>query len=270
MTTYAIGDLHGCYDELQRLLHLIQFDSTHDTLWFTGDLINRGEGSLEVLQFIRSLGSRAITVLGNHDLYLLTVMYGEIPLPPNSQLQAILNHPDGDSLGHWLRYRPLVHYDHTLNYLLVHAGLPPQWNLTQIQHFNQEIEALLQGDNYVELLKNLNGNEPAQWSEELISWDRLRYIVNAFTRIRLCKSDGTLNLIHKGPPPLYDQEEQPWFNFRHPSLQKIPILFGHWSGLTRPVEQNNTLALDTACIWGGTLTALALESKQLFSVQSFR
>lgn len=267
MTTYAIGDVQGCYDDLQRLLALIQFDSQQDTLWFAGDLINRGNRSLETLQFIRSLGSKAIVVLGNHDLYFLSVAYGIEPQHEGSTIQPILDHKDCQKLCDWLRQQPLVHYDEQLNYLLVHAGVPPQWDLTQVQALAKEVETLLQSPQYVEFLQHIYGNQPHSWQDDLAGWDRLRYITNAFTRMRLCKADGTLNLIHKGPPPPQAQEEKPWFHFRHPSLKNTPIIFGHWAALMGQVAYANTFALDTGCVWGGSLTALALETKQLFSVE---
>lgn len=267
MTTYAIGDVQGCYDDLQRLLALIQFDPHHDTLWFAGDLINRGKHSLETLQFVQSLGSSAMTVLGNHDLYLLAVVYGKAPLHSGNTLQPILAHKGCDALCDWLRQQPLVHYDEALNYLLVHAGVPPQWSLNQICTLAKEVETVLQSAQYAEFFEHIYGDQPLHWHEGLAGWDRLRYITNAFTRMRLCTANGTLNLLHKGPPPLQEYEEKPWFHFRHPSLANTPIVFGHWAALMGKVDHANTFALDTGCIWGGSLTALALETRQLFSVE---
>ncbi|MHA7840266.1 MAG: symmetrical bis(5'-nucleosyl)-tetraphosphatase [Gammaproteobacteria bacterium] len=266
MTTYAIGDVQGCYKDLQRLLAFIQFNEQQDTLWFAGDLLNRGSGSLETLQFIRSLGSNTKVVLGNHDLYFLTVAYGIAPQHKGSTIQPILDHKDCDTLCDWLRKQSLVHYDETLNYLMVHAGFPPQWSLTQIQTYAKEVETALQGKKYKEFLQHIYGNQPHQWHEDLAGWDRLRYITNALTRMRLCTAEGALNLMHKGPPPLSMQEEKPWFHFRHPSLKNISIIFGHWAALMGKVAGDNIFALDTGCVWGGSLTALALETQQLFSV----
>jgi bis(5'-nucleosyl)-tetraphosphatase (symmetrical) len=257
MTTYAIGDIQGCYDELMSLLQLIHFDPTKDQLWFTGDLVNRGPASLQVLRAVRELGDAAITVLGNHDLHLLAVAQGAAPFHSSDTLQDILTAPDRDELLHWLRQQPLLYHDAALDYTLVHAGLPPQWDLATAQACAHELENMLRGDNYWEFFQHMYGNTPDVWADDLSSWDRLRFITNSFTRLRYCDADGRFDFKSKGKPGTQPAGVFPWFEVPGRRSANLRILFGHWStlGLQRG---DNIVSLDTGCLWGGQLTALQL------------
>ena len=257
MTTYAIGDVQGCFDELQLLLDKVRFDSHHDQLWFTGDLVNRGPQSLEVLRFVKDLGNRAITVLGNHDLHLLAVN-ARLRIPRhNDTFSAILAAPDADELLSWLRHRPLLHHDQSTDYVLIHAGLPPQWNLAKAKACAREVEAVLQGGHHLELMKNMYGNNPDLWLESLSGWSRLRFIINCFTRLRYCDREGHLALNEKGTPGTQAEGYSPWFElWEHPE-DAVEVIFGHWSTLGH-CHRSGFHALDTGCIWGGQLTAMRL------------
>jgi bis(5'-nucleosyl)-tetraphosphatase (symmetrical) len=267
MSTYCIGDVQGCFDQLQQLLQKIQFDSARDRLWFTGDLVNRGPKSLDVLRFIKNLGDRAIVVLGNHDLHLLAVAYGHATQHKQDTLQEILLAPDKDKLCNWLRQQPLLHHDAVLGFTLVHAGLAPQWNLNAAQQHAHEVETVLRGNNYQDFFAHLYGNQPACWDEKLSGWDRLRIITNYFTRLRFCKPDGTLELQTKGeshtPPP----EFLPWFKIPNRKNKDLKIIFGHWAALAGKTDESNVHALDTGCVWGHCLTTLCLETGERFSIE---
>jgi len=267
MSTYAIGDIQGCYTELQQLLQLIHFNPSQDVLWCTGDLVNRGPQSLEVLRYIKKLKERAIVVLGNHDLHLLAVAYGNTEyLKPGDTLTPILEAPDREELLEWLRRRPFLHHDAALGFTLIHAGLPPQWDLLQARQCAAEVEKALSGQKCREYLANLYGNEPKKWSEKLTGWDKLRFITNCFTRLRYCNAKGKLTMKKKGAPSFYlNDEDKPWFWWPHRASRNQPIIFGHWATLGYYAE-NGVYALDTGCVWGGALTALRLEDKQVFSL----
>ncbi len=260
MATYAIGDIQGCYDELQRLLDKIAFDPNSDTLWLTGDLVNRGPKSLEVLRFVHSLGNSAVTVLGNHDLHLLALwQHQHRHFKSNETLAGIFEADDSEPLLQWLRHRPLMHYDTDLNVAMLHAGLPPQWGRDEALARATEVETILRGPHFHEFLGHMYGNKPAHWSENLSGWDRLRFIVNCFTRLRFCTLDGKLDFKHKGSPDAQqDTDHLPWYRIPQRKSRDLPIVFGHWStlGLYR---QDNVSAIDTGCLWGGELTALKLE-----------
>ncbi|RKZ93397.1 MAG: diadenosine tetraphosphatase [Candidatus Parabeggiatoa sp. nov. 1] len=268
MSTYAIGDIQGCFTELQRLLELIRFDVSQDVLWCTGDLVNRGPNSLEVLRFVKGLKERAIVVLGNHDLHLLAVAHGNIEyLKPQDTLAPILNAPDSDELLEWLRYRPLLHHDANLGLTLIHAGLPPQWDLWQAGRCAYEVEEVLRGSKFQKYLANLYGNEPQKWSNQLTGKKRLRFITNCFTRLRYCDAEGKLAMKKKGAPSfdINKDAEQPWFWWPHRANSDMQIIFGHWATLGY-YAGNHVYALDSGCVWGGFLTALRLEDKQVFTL----
>jgi bis(5'-nucleosyl)-tetraphosphatase (symmetrical) len=268
MSTYAIGDIQGCYQDLQTLLQLIKFDPNQDTLWFTGDLVNRGPKSLQVLRFIKSLNERAIVVLGNHDIHLLAVAENNLQyLKPQDTLGSILSAYDREELLKWLRNRPLLHHDSRLGFTMIHAGLPPQWDLQQARQYANEVEQALSGTQYKDYLENVYGNKPKKWSEELEGWERLRFITNCFTRLRYCNADGKLALKKKDNPLLETNEDkdQAWFLWSHRATREQNIIFGHWSTLGYYAD-NGVYALDTGCLWGGSLTALRLEDKQVFSL----
>jgi len=269
MSTYAIGDIQGCFNELQRLLAVVGFDPCQDVLWFTGDLVNRGPHSLEVLRFIKQLKERAVVVLGNHDLHLLAVAYGNLAhLKPKDTLSAILQAPDREELLEWLRQRPFLHHDSALGCSMIHAGLPPQWDLSQACEYAHEVEEVLHGEKLTGYMENLYGDKPRKWSEQLTGWERLRFITNCFTRLRYCSAEGRLALKNKGTPRLdhlQPQEEQPWFLWSHRASREATIIFGHWSTLGF-YAGDGVYGLDTGCLWGGALTALRLEDKEVFQV----
>ncbi len=259
MAIYAIGDVQGCFDDLKRLLEKIRFNSDDDYLWFVGDLVNRGPQSLEVLRYVRSLQDHAVTVLGNHDLHLLAVAAGIRQAHCKDTINSILEAPDCDELLKWLRGQPLLHHDTALGYTMIHAGLPPQWGLTMAQSCAHEVEATLRSSTYTDFLEHMYGNEPSCWSESLVGWERLRFIVNCLTRLRYCNPDGSLVLAEKGAPSEQLNEHMPWFNAPHRASVNMRIIFGHWSALGQ-YSQEGIYALDSGCLWGGTLTALRLDS----------
>lgn len=265
MATYAIGDVQGCHNELQRLLDHIQFDPACDTLWFVGDLVNRGPDSLKVLRFIKGLGKRAYAVLGNHDLHTLAVANGHLKYHRNDTIDDILNAEDRDELMHWLRYLPLLHHDPQLNFTMIHAGLPPQWDFATAQACAREVETVLRSANYIEFLDHMYGNEPNCWHENLTGWDRLRFITNCFSRLRYCSKDGKLALEEKGKPGTQAEGLLPWFDIPDRQSHSMRIVFGHWSTLG-PVNSEQVFPIDTGCLWGGQLTALRLEDCERLSV----
>ena len=263
MATYAIGDLQGCFRTLQSLLEKIGFNRDGDKLWFVGDLVNRGPGSLECLRFIRSLDDRAIAVLGNHDLHLLALSEGFAKPGRHDTLQPILDATDRNDLLTWLRHRPLLHAEG--NFVLVHAGLMPQWHLEFAVELAGNVERKLRGPDYSELLANMYGNEPAAWSEDLKGVARRRLTINAMTRMRVLKSNNELDLSFKGEIEHLPAGSSPWFERRHASFVEKTIIAGHWSALGLCIMEN-FVGLDTGCVWGRELTAFRLEDRKVFQV----
>ncbi|NOQ35278.1 MAG: symmetrical bis(5'-nucleosyl)-tetraphosphatase [Methylococcaceae bacterium] len=258
MATYAIGDIQGCYDDLLRLLDVINFDPDKDTLWFAGDLVNRGAKSLETLRFVKGLGDKAVSVLGNHDLHLLAIAFLNKKSKKKDTLNGILNAPDRDELLDWLRKRPVFHYNN--DYCLLHAGLPPQWNFAQTKAMAVLLEQALQGDNHIDFFKAMYGDLPNIWSDDLQGLERLRFILNCFTRLRYCDAQGHLDFNHKDKPSTQPAHLQPWFTVESRKSVDMKIIFGHWSTLGF-YEGNNCYGIDTGCLWGGQLTALKLGDK---------
>jgi bis(5'-nucleosyl)-tetraphosphatase (symmetrical) len=259
VATYAIGDVQGCFDELQELLGKIGFRERADRLWFVGDLVNRGPKSLEVLRFVRGLGEGAVTVLGNHDLHLVTQHEGFERKRKDDTFDDVLGAPDAAELVDWVRTRPMMHVEG--GYAMVHAGLLPQWDLKKAASLAREVEHALAAPGYCDFLANMYGSEPARWSDSLVGWDRLRVIVNAMTRMRFCAPDGTMEFRAKGAEP--PGGLLPWFETRR--SEEATILFGHWSALGLRVG-TSVVGLDSGCIWGGALTAMRLEDRALFQV----
>jgi bis(5'-nucleosyl)-tetraphosphatase (symmetrical) len=263
MATYAIGDIQGCYVEFQQLLKQIRYDPAKDKLWLVGDLVNRGPDSLQVLRLVKSLGDNAITVLGNHDLHLLAVAEGTAELHRSDTLDEILAAPDRDELLTWLRHQRLMHVEG--NYVLVHAGLLPQWSIKQAGKLAREVEKALRGDDYAVFLARMYGNAPHTWDDELDGYKRLRVIVNAFTRLRICTVQGEMEFRFKGEVEKIPEGYVPWFDLPERKSRKSTVIFGHWSALGLKVTPN-VIALDTGCLWGGPMTAIRLEDRQLFQV----
>jgi bis(5'-nucleosyl)-tetraphosphatase (symmetrical) len=244
-------------------MEVIQFDAGKDQLWLVGDLVNRGPDSLEVLRLVRSLGDRAITVLGNHDLHLLAVAEGAAELHRSDTLDEILHAPDRDELLHWLRHQKLLHAENGV--AMVHAGLLPQWSITQAQQLASEVEAALQGNDYATFLARMYGNAPHQWDDKLTGYQRLRVIVNAFTRMRICTPQGEMEFKFKGELERVPEGYLPWYDISNRKSRDATIIFGHWSALGL-VLQDNVIALDTGCLWGGPLSAIRLDDRQIFQV----
>jgi bis(5'-nucleosyl)-tetraphosphatase (symmetrical) len=268
MAHYVVGDLQGCYSALQQLLEKIQFDPANDVLWSVGDVVNRGSESLACLRFIKSLGDSAVMVLGNHDLHLLAVGFSPLSqIKPKDTFEDILNAPDRDELLHWLRHRPLLHHDAELDFTLLHAGLPPQWNLEIAKQRAIEVETWLRGDEYVTYLNHLYGCPDQAWQDSMTGWDRLRFIVSCFSRLRYCSAAGRLRLdFNLGLDAVAGEKDiYPWFRCPERASKQTRIVFGHWSTLGY-VDEHNVYGLDTGCLWGGALTALRLQDQQVFQV----
>lgn len=261
MAIYAIGDLQGCYDPLMRLLDKIRFNPSHDTLWFAGDLVNRGKQSLETLRFVRSLRDAAVCVLGNHDISLIAAFHGL--RKPHNSLQALVTAPDYPELIAWLAQRPLLHVDQNLGFALSHAGIAPQWDLATAEACAREVEACLRSPLVGTWLANVYGDQPDCWQPALRGDARHRYILNAFTRMRYCRADGSLDFAAKGSPLNNLNVERgeliPWFNYPTRCELNVTTLFGHWSTLGY-YKNDRVIALDTGCVWGGQLSAISIDS----------
>ncbi|HOP16643.1 MAG: symmetrical bis(5'-nucleosyl)-tetraphosphatase [Gammaproteobacteria bacterium] len=258
MAVFAVGDIQGCYDELRRALDSVGFDPSHDRLWCVGDLVNRGPKSLQVLRFFHQLGDAAICVLGNHDLHLLALVAGNDKHKDESSLDAVMAASDRDELLHWLRQRPLIHFDPELDFLMVHAGLPPQWDLATALACGREVEAVLRGTGNVDYFMHMYGNKPDLWDPSLTGMARWRFVTNCLTRLRYVDGDGRLALKEKGPPGSQARGRIPWFEHPARASRGQRIVFGHWSTLGY-LARDNVWALDTGCLWGGALTLLRLD-----------
>jgi bis(5'-nucleosyl)-tetraphosphatase (symmetrical) len=268
---YAIGDIQGCFDELQELLRHIRFQRARDQLWFVGDLVNRGPKSLEVLRFVSELGRDARMVLGNHDLNLIAIAEGVRQLRSKDTVQGVLDAPDGGELIDWLAKQPLLVREPGIPHTMVHAGLAPQWDVAEAAMLAREVEAALSNDDRAGFLAHMYGNEPARWKKKLDGWKRLRFITNALTRIRYVDSDGRLDLTESGPPGSQPDSLVPWFDSKKRRSRDEPIIFGHWATLQlegKPDPVHRVYHLDTGCVWGGPLTALRLDDERYFSVHS--
>jgi bis(5'-nucleosyl)-tetraphosphatase (symmetrical) len=261
VSTYAIGDIQGCFDELEELLATIAFDRSRDRLWFVGDLVNRGPRSLETLRFVRGLGDTAVTVLGNHDLHLVMCAGGHGRHHAEDTLDEILAAPDCDEMMAWLRAQPLCHVEG--GYALVHAGLLPQWTVEQARRLSEEVTSALTAPDYRDFLAHMWGSEPTAWRDDLTGWDRLRVIVNAMTRMRFCSDEGVMELRTKGPPEAAKPGYKPWFEAAARKSAGATIVCGHWSALGLRL-QPGLMALDSGCLWGGSLTAVRLEDGEVF------
>jgi len=259
VATYAIGDIQGCYDELRALMDRLRFDPATDRIWFVGDLVNRGPDSLNTLRLVRDLGDSAVSVLGNHDLHLLAIDAGNTRKDDGDPgVAAVLQAKDRDELLYWLRHRPLLHRDTALGFTMIHAGLPPQWDIETAAACAREVEAQLRGDNYAVFFNEMYGNKPRIWKANLSGMERWRFTTNCLTRLRYCAMDGSLGLKEKGPLGSQQKGMIPWYS--HPGRASCDerIIFGHWSMLGYRAE-HNVWALDTGCLWGGALTALRLD-----------
>jgi len=263
MATYAIGDVQGCFGPLRRLLDAFSFDRTRDRLWFVGDLVNRGPDSLATLRFVRDLGDGAVTVLGNHDFHLLAVAAGSAKTHRSDTLDEVLAAADREELLGWLRQQPLLHL--RSEWAMVHAGLLPQWSIARAQILAREVETALRGASWREFLTDLYGDTPDSWNENLHGADRLRVIVNAMARMRFCTAEGMIEFHTKGetdkaPPGFF-----PWFDAPGRVSRDHTVICGHWSTLGLKLRPD-LVALDSGCVWGGSLSAIRLEDRKLFQI----
>ncbi|WP_285419323.1 symmetrical bis(5'-nucleosyl)-tetraphosphatase [Pseudomonas sp. efr-133-TYG-5] len=266
MATYAVGDLQGCLEPLKCLLEQVAFDPALDRLWLVGDLVNRGPQSLETLRFLYGMRESLVCVLGNHDLHLLAAAKNIERLKKSDTLREILDAPDCAELMQWLRQQKLMHYDERREVAMVHAGIPPQWSLRKALKCAEEVENALRDDNlFPAFLDGMYGNEPAKWDSELKGVTRLRVITNYFTRMRFCTAEGKLDLKSKegldSAPPGY----KPWFLHKERKTRGLRIIFGHWAALVGDVREPGICALDTGCVWGGSLTLMNVDSGERLS-----
>lgn len=266
MALYAVGDLQGCLSPLQRLLDKVRFDPATDTLWLTGDLVNRGPQSLATLRFVKSLGPSASVVLGNHDLHLLALSCGHARPKRKDTLDEILEAPDREALLDWLRFQPLMRLDTSRQLALVHAGIYPGWALLQARCYAAEVEQVLQSPGYPEFLAAMYGNEPVRWSDDLLGMGRLRFITNAFTRMRICADDWALELSYKQGVADIPAGYRPWFNIYTRLTPGWRILFGHWAALQAETGVPAIVALDSGYIWGNHMTMLRVDDGEVFTV----
>jgi bis(5'-nucleosyl)-tetraphosphatase (symmetrical) len=264
VSTYAVGDVQGCYPELRRLLRAAGYRDGADEVWFVGDLINRGPRNLETVRWVmrRERRGRAQCVLGNHDLHFLAVAAGCRHPHRSDTFADLLAAPDLDEIVHWLRHLPLLHYRHP--WVLVHAGLPPQWSIDKSLKRAAEVEAALRSDDYRDFLRHMYGNSPAAWKKSLTGQDRLRVITNYFTRMRYARSNGDLELTHTGNTA--PEGFRPWFRLPRRRHAGLRILFGHWASLGGVTGTDGVHALDTGCVWGRDLTLMRLEDGRTFAV----
>ncbi|WP_028484932.1 symmetrical bis(5'-nucleosyl)-tetraphosphatase [Thioalkalivibrio sp. ALE17] len=259
MALYAVGDLQGCLDPLDRLLEQVRFDPAEDHLWLVGDLVNRGPDSLGCLRRVMDLGDAATTVLGNHDLHLLATAQGVRTPGGKDTLRPVLDAPDAADLLDWLAQRPLLHRDTASGWTLVHAGLPPAWDPETAARETRRVEAELRDPaRRHALFEVMYGDEPSHWSPDLDGYERLRYTINACTRMRYLTADGGLEFAGNGPPEEAPSDLRPWFRMPERAAAGHPIVFGHWAALGHRVGPD-WLALDSGCVWGNCMTLARLD-----------
>ena len=264
MAIYAFGDIQGCYTALRELIAKLPWRPDTDRLWFVGDLVNRGSESLAVLRYIKQLGDRAIVVLGNHDLYLLAVAEGILPLRPRDTFKDVLTAPDRQELLHWLRHRPLLHREQ--QHVLVHAGLLPQWTITEAAELAGEVEEGLRGPAYRSVLHGLFMQERRPWSDNLTGQVRLKTITDALTRLRICTPAGEIHHTFKGEVKDIPPGFKPWFEIEQRNRDEATLVCGHWSALGLHLTPR-FFGLDSGCVWGRALTALRLDDRTVFQVR---
>lgn len=267
MSLYAVGDIQGCYRELMTLLEQVAFNPGNDTLWVAGDIVNRGPDSKATLKFLYENRQAVVTVLGNHDLHLLAIYFGAKKARSSDTFQAIINAKHCDEWMEWLRHCPLFHYDKSLDYAMVHAGIAPQWSLKQAQRYAVEVETVLKGQSAVKFFSAMYGNDPACWDNTLQGYDRLRCITNYFTRMRLVSRDGSLEFSYKGDAKFSPKGYYPWFKHPKRKTEFQRVIFGHWASLGGYIDTFN-FGLDTGCVWGRHLTMMNLKTQQLHVAQA--
>ncbi len=259
MSTYVVGDIQGCLQALKCALKKVEFTPGRDVLWSVGDIVNRGPRCLKTLRFLYDMRDSLVLVLGNHDLHLLAVAAGVRAPNRSDTLDKILKAPDKEKLLTWLLHRPLIHQEH--GFTMVHAGIPPQWSVEDAINRAREVEKVLQSPDCVEFLRQMYGNEPLLWSDDLTGMTRLRVITNYLTRMRFCTSQGVLDLDSKGPSPdLGKAEVSAWFSHPRRKTAKDRILFGHWASIEGQTDHPYAIGLDTGCVWGGAMSLYELET----------
>lgn len=270
MATYVVGDIQGCYDELQLLLENLRFDPAEDFLWSTGDLVNRGGQSLQSLRLLYSLGDRFRTTLGNHDLYLLRENW-KFPEggSANREIEHILQAPDRAGLLTWLQGMPMAHWSPQHGVLLVHAGVIPQWTLQDVLACAGEVENVLRSEKAGKFFNKMSKNWVRRWNDNRTGWKRRRLISNVLTTLRFCDANGKILGSASGPPGSQKRPYKPWFKHKNRRTRDIVIVFGHWAALGLHVKKR-VVCLDSGCVWGGQLTAFRLEDRQVFQVKGKR
>ncbi|MCW5197639.1 symmetrical bis(5'-nucleosyl)-tetraphosphatase [Buchnera aphidicola] len=267
MSTYFIGDIHGCYDQFYSLLEKVKFNSVKDEIWITGDLVGRGPKSLEVLKFIFSLKNKAKLVLGNHDLNLLSIYFNVEKKSIEKEISELLNCSDLSFLINKLKNTPLIQYDLNKKLVMSHAGIFPKWTMKEVIKYSKEAQNRLSGKNFLKYLKCMKGDFPNIWSSNLNKYDRFRFIINSFTRMRYCHLNGELDFNYKDTPPHFNKNLIPWFLIKNKLKPNYSIFFGHWSSLRNTTTPENIFSLDTGCCWGRKLTILRWEDKRFFTIK---
>ncbi|NVJ59025.1 MAG: symmetrical bis(5'-nucleosyl)-tetraphosphatase [Gammaproteobacteria bacterium] len=269
MATYAVGDIQGCFGSLVELLTKLKFDWANDKLWVCGDLVNRGPQSLNTLRYLYEHRQRVKIVLGNHDLHLLAVASGAKTIGAKDNFHDVLEAPDSEELLEWLFHQPLAHYSSRRNILMVHAGVSPKWSLKQTLQLSQEVEQVLKSKSRRKaFFQSMYGNMPDQWNNNLTGHERLRYITNAFTRMRFCYPDGRLEMKQKCAPHRAYKPLQPWYKLPLKLKSSTQIIFGHWAALNGGLANSRFQALDTGAVWGNRLTALNLKTQKRTSIKA--
>jgi bis(5'-nucleosyl)-tetraphosphatase (symmetrical) len=261
MSTYAIGDIQGCYLTLQKLLEKLEFNPSRDKLWLLGDLVNRGPRSLEVLRWASALGERVQAVLGNHDIHLLSRAAGIAAAKSRDTLDPVLKAEDRGALLAWLRAQPLF-YREGAN-AMVHGGLAPEWSLEKAQALAGEAQAAMRGGDFAATLKEMSDYRPRRWKDELSGAERHAAIIHIFTRIRICRDDGRLDFEFKSAPETAPPDSFPWFEAPERAKDEARLLFGHWAALGLRIGKN-WAGLDSGCVWGKSLSAMRLEDGTIF------
>ena len=267
MADYFVGDIQGCFNELQALLNQVSFNPDNDKLYVAGDIVARGKQSLETIRLIKSLGNSAQTVLGNHDLHLLAIAEGLKNAKKADLLDEILTAPDKIDLIEWLAQQPLLTKLPNEQVYLSHAGISPQWSVSDAINNAIFAEQKLQGNNRANWLTKMYGENPNNWLNVSNDSEKFRFIINAFARMRFCFNDSSLEFATKSAPEMTDKNQlslTPWYK-----LVQLPKdcywLFGHWASLMGQCSNPQVYALDTGCVWGQHLTLLRWQDKTIFT-----
>lgn len=266
MAVWAIGDIQGCFEQLQALLKKIDFSSDRDQLWIAGDLVNRGPASLETLRFLYSIRDNCEIVLGNHDLHCLAIAEGSRKLGNKDTLGEVMQADDRPQLLDWLRRQKMLHIDSKLNAVMVHAGIPPIWTLEVAQAMAREVEQALRSEQRKDFFSAMYGDKPEVWDIHSDRFTRLRVICNYLTRMRFCTENGTLDLKDKSSIRSSKKGYLPWFEFPSKDKHQLDVVFGHWAALQGETNVERMHAIDTGCVWGSCLTAMNLADKQRVAV----